>query len=605
MKIRTKKTCLNPFWALILVGVMIMLTSISMVSAVGIFGSLSNWTNFTNPGSGLDSYSFSNFTTLNITALVSGEASTVQQRLTWKSYNSTQDISNTKFIIINSSITGKSIDAGRAYGPYRSLSVCDAYTDNCNNYTIPTTEMAGSCGGEITNSSDDGIEAIGFTIPNDADKFYIMFKIYTQGACAPITQDAMINSIIKELYFSSNGLFSLVDNTYSLPFLNITFKDESTSEIINGSITSSHWTIYSNNILNNRTILYSNNTEHFSYSFGFLPKYSATNLTYSINYKSTGYAQRTFGETIQIDNSTTNKILYLLKNIDGIYVTFQVINVAEQPLSNTHVTVIQGDSTVGDGYTDTAGSITFFLNPDLSHTFTFNATGYDLYTTTLTPTQSGYTIVLGATTTASEDYQRGIGYSTGPAESTLINRTDYTFNFTTTSSYWTIESFGFRLYNASGTLLATDSSTANGGTVSSVVNTGNLSIIYMDYYWSVDGNYQNATRYWKIFNEADSGWSIKNFFTDLKNYTDDEIFGLTAASRAILVFFFIFITVGVLSYKFGVTSPGMIAVMVFVLVLFFDVGVGIMPTLTGAVTHFITIFMALILIGVFIWEFAR
>jgi len=59
---------------------------------------------------------------------------------------------------------------------------------------------------------------------------------------------------------------------------------------------------------------------------------------------------------------------------------------------------------------------------------------------------------------------------------------------------------------------------------------------------------------------------------------------------------------GIMSYQYGLTSSGAIVFIIFSAVLFFDVGLGIMPNPIGAVPHFITFFMAIALVGVIIKE---
>ena len=117
----------------------------------------------------------------------------------------------------------------------------------------------------------------------------------------------------------------------------------------------------------------------------------------------------------------------------------------------------------------------------------------------------------------------------------------------------------------------------------------------------------NATRTWIIFEDVDTGWSIKTFFSDLTTYIDSDMFGLDNFGLAILTFFIIFITTGIMSYKFGISDIKTISVLLFTLVLFFDVGLGLMDGLNpiNAVPHFPTIFVGIILLGILIREGLR
>ncbi|GAG54645.1 unnamed protein product, partial [marine sediment metagenome] len=166
-------------------------------------------------------------------------------------------------------------------------------------------------------------------------------------------------------------------------------------------------------------------------------------IDYIIQYKNSSAPQRTFDPPFTtFSNVTTDQTLYLLSSADGIYVTFQVINVAEQPIADVVVNasrVIAGSiEIVGQGITGADGGVTFWLNPDFLHTLTFVASGYEQYTTSLTPTQSSYTITLGGEAVVEiSDYQRGMVYSIEPTFQ-LFNHTAYNFNFTLASAYWDV-----------------------------------------------------------------------------------------------------------------------------------------------------------------------
>ncbi len=70
-----------------------------------------------------------------------------------------------------------------------------------------------------------------------------------------------------------------------------------------------------------------------------------------------------------------------------------------------------------------------------------------------------------------------------------------------------------------------------------------------------------------------------------------------------------FLSVGIMSYKFGITSPGAISIFIFGLVFFFDIGLptaggySFIPNIGGF--HFVTIFMGLICITLVIREWTR
>lgn len=406
--------------------------------------------------------------------------------------------------------------------------------------------------------------------------------------------------------------FNLCNATLNIPFINITFKDEETNTFMNATIDASTWYHYLGTGIPNKSYSYNNLTNHSSYAFCFSPPDRTTNLNYIIQYSFPGYPQRRYENISSYSNITTNLTLYLLPTADGIYVTYQVISAAEQPISGVYATAERQVSgtweMIGSGYTGDDGGVTFWLNPDYTHMLTFSKTGYNTLTKTHTPTQSTYTVYLSTTAVEANitDYSRGITYLIAPTDYVLNNRTDYEFNFTISSDYWDLDEFGFVLMNKTGYNLGSISSTTGtGGTVSLTINTGNHSNIVMNYYWVIDGNYSNASRMWYVSDTGDYGFSIKTFFTHLKDYTDQKIFGLNEFSRTLIIFFFIFIIVGTMCWVSGVYSPAAVIWEIVVLVALFDFGLGMIPTPINAIEHFITFFMFLIAIGITIWEVKR
>jgi len=143
---------------------------------------------------------------------------------------------------------------------------------------------------------------------------------------------------------------------------------------------------------------------------------------------------------------------------------------------------------------------------------------------------------------------------------------------------------------------------STGGTLNLNLNTGTNTTVYMKYFWIINGTTSNSTRVWYVFDPAGSQWSITNFATDLRTYATSGMFGITPFALNILVFLIIFITVGLMSYQFGLTSPAAISVLVFALVAAFDVGLGMIDNPIGAVPYFPTIFFGLIMFGLLFKE---
>ena len=408
-------------------------------------------------------------------------------------------------------------------------------------------------------------------------------------------------------------IFGLCNSTLTVPYVNFTFKDEDNSSSINANIDSSDWTYWiSKDINTNKTFSFFDAVENYSYAFCFSPSHKNLQVILSIEYDSTGYVQRDYSFSGNYTNSTTNTTLYLLSTSDGIYVTYQVVSPAEQPIEDVYVNVTReiGGVTefIGSGYTGGDGGITFWLNPDYSHTLTFEKEGYNTEVLTHTPTQSSYTIYLGSTVTTNvSDYSRGISYMIEPLNKTLRNETTYTFNFTISSSYWALDQYGFYLTNSTGAALGSNlGATATGGTTTYDLNTANHTQIIMEFFWYTNSTYSNATTSWYVTYTADEGFSIWRFFQDLKKYTgtgeEEGIFGLDEWSRALIVFIFIFGMIGIASYWSGIYSPAAVLIELFALVAFFDIGLEMVPNPVGAINHFPTVFIAILLLGYLFME---
>lgn len=372
--------------------------------------------------------------------------------------------------------------------------------------------------------------------------------------------------------------FNLCDSDDITTFLNISFKDETTNAVINATVSSGTFEYYLGSGVSTKNFTFTETYGNFSYALC-----GNVNRTYHVNpylqYASSTAPQRIWNPSLtDYSNTTTNQVLYLLGTDDGIYVTFQVVNVAEQPLSGVLVNgtkdIFGTTQLVANGLTDDSGGITFWLNPSFPHFFSFSKSGYSSFTTTITPTQNSYTINLGGDSSSFDknDYTKGISFKTEPSEMYLTNNTYYIFRFNITSSFWEIEKFGFRLVNNTGFSLGSTSALTNGGSVFINVSSGRHERLKMEYFWVINSTYTNGTRGgWYIYDDTiNTQWSIKNFFTDLKTYISLRPFGLNELGVSIIFFLVIFITTGIMSYKFGLSSPTMILLIISALIAFLE-----------------------------------
>lgn len=408
--------------------------------------------------------------------------------------------------------------------------------------------------------------------------------------------DGFVQNLGSNTQTVSFANLSLCSGANNVPFMNISYKNETTDkENVNATVPSSTWQYHLGTGIPNRTLSFSTSTQAGQHRFCFSPadETVTTNLRY--DYTNTYSQQRTFQpSTLTLTNATTNQTLFLLPTNDGIFVTFQVVNAAGQGISGATITLSRsGFGDISQTITGASGTSTIFLNPNVVYTLTVSASGFTTFTATQTFPTTEFTITLGGVVTATDDFLRGIIINIRPKIGVLQNNTNFDFNMTINSSFWNMDEFGFTLYNSTKDTIGRNTSTAaTGGFVSIRNNTGDNRLITMEYYWVINSSYNNRTASWAI-NPSSSG-SIKGFFDRLNTYLDDGIFGIDTFGISFFVFIVIFITAGVLSFKFGLQSPIAIMGAVTLFVIFFQV-VGILPSDTFGIPFFASILMVLIL----------
>lgn len=382
----------------------------------------------------------------------------------------------------------------------------------------------------------------------------------------------------------------------TVTYLNFTFKNETTNQpSVNAFLPSSTWNYYLGGGSSQRTLTHANATERKSFEFCFTPTHKTVNINVSLSYDNSESEQRIFNPNIfTVSRGSFNQTLFLLPTSDGIFVTFQVLNVAEQPIQRALVKLTRaGFGTISEVKTGASGTVNVFLNPNAAYTLTVTANGFDTFSTTQAFPTSEFTITLGGENKVGTDHTKGITTNVLPKASVLLNNTVYAFNFTIGSSFWSLDTFGFTLSNSSGTQLASVSSTSStGGIVNTTINTGNQTFILMNYFWEINNTHTNLTTSWAVRSGSDG--SVKGFFDRVQDYVDDGIFGITDFALTIILFTAMLIFVGVLSFKFGLTSPVQIMLAATFFVILIDFGLGLLPNPISAVPFFPSIIMILL-----------
>jgi hypothetical protein len=420
-----------------------------------------------------------------------------------------------------------------------------------------------------------------------------------------VTNASINKNLVSALFMDFCGLQGL-----TTPYINFTFKNETTAEEdVEASLTSS-WTYYSGSGSLTKSFTYSDASENPSYGFcANLNTFTGTQEIFalpSITYDNAESQPRGYAPgVLTLSDTVTDQTLYLLPTSLGLFATIQVVNAAGSSLSDVTITVTH--PTIGDvetRQTSDSGTATFFLDPFITYTITFVRDGYQtlVVTNMFSTTEFTATMVLAGET--SVIFNDGISYTFLPVQNVLNNDTDYIFEWALSSSLSNLESYTMTLTDNSSNVIGTISgSTAAGSTLSLTNNTNGFSSVTLTGTFVINSTTNTVSRVYII---RDSGvltqWSISNFFSHLSTYLSGGIFGLTSFGLGMIIFLIIFIATGVLSFRFGLNSPIAIASIVFALVLFFDVGLGLFPNPVNAVSNFPSIIIGIITIAIIFRE---
>jgi len=245
-------------------------------------------------------------------------------------------------------------------------------------------------------------------------------------------------------------------------FINFTFLDEGNSTAIKSKFQTTTWKYWIGDGTVNKTLSYTNITAGYNVSFCLNNNYTLYTLG-DIRYEDTEYPQRLWTESSTLTNDTTTRILYMLHEDDGIYSTIQIVDQQGDAVIDALVTVERQISgvwtTVAQSSSDSAGLVTFWVNPNYDHRFTFVKDGCIGQTFTLRPTQATYTAQLdcqGAPTTYISPID-GLKYARFPAEG-IISPGITNFTFQTLSSKGNLNQIKIEIINATNYILATSTS---------------------------------------------------------------------------------------------------------------------------------------------------
>ncbi len=295
-----------------------------------------------------------------------------------------------------------------------------------------------------------------------------------------LTNSTLSKSILSDTSEQGVGLINLTGFCEASPpndiqYINFSFKNETVGlEDITASIPSSTWTysLASSSGTLNKSLEFVSLGENSTYAFCFSP--SSRSIEYSVNlqYTNADSQQRILQVTAGILTSATNFVtLFLLPTSEGIFTRYRT----EDQVGNTIIgalaqvsRLISGTPTdIVSDFTDAAGLVTFFLNPDLNYDYIFSKTGFETNSFSLKPSSPDtYTIVMPSTTVGNvtgTEITLNLTYSILPSNSTLDNQTTYDFGVNIATDR-TVDLVTFNLTNQSGQQVAFVSSSSSGFT---------------------------------------------------------------------------------------------------------------------------------------------
>jgi hypothetical protein len=356
----------------------------------------------------------------------------------------------------------------------------------------------------------------------------------------------MNGSTYRSVNFTQHVLpisFGLCNATLNTKFLNITFKNETTSvQRVNAALTANIYYSLSDVGQVNKTYSMINSTEYSEYDFCFSLNQSLDTNAQFQYYNSESLVRSYTLESI-LTNVQSQLTLFLLPSSSGIYSRYKTITSSGTVIPGVLATVKRTISgtvyTIGTGLTDSAGQVVFFLNPDATYDYTFSKEGFSSSSFSLNPNSlETYTITLGGGVSTYNYTKIGnnLSYSIVPSQSNLSNASNVGFIFTVSGTNITFISMN--ITNISGSQLFYGT-LASQGSVSQTVHIGNNTDIIGYFKIIAGGETFTVNKKWTVYNVFVGDYSIYKQLTLFNDYDFSPIF-------RILIMLAVFLLVGVM-----------------------------------------------------------
>jgi hypothetical protein len=367
---------------------------------------------------------------------------------------------------------------------------------------------------------------VNITVPVGVTNRSIYWKFfYTNGSTQTLISNTSNQTTELILLFMPCNVTSMV------PYANITFYDETSSNVLTASINQLTWVYWLSNSAVNKTFIFSNDTLYsYNYTFCAAPSNRTvyTSLTH-IYYEhvSTGgadpnYPQRIYSNSsITLTNTSKTISLPLLSAADGQWVQIVAADTNGLAINGVDVLVTRSiggiETVLGHSITDASGAVTFFLSPSYPHTFYLSKEDCSNITSIITPTQTSYVLTMSCTasypTSPGNSTLEGLRYWRHPLPGILTTTGNTTFAYYVDSMVYSIERAYFVVSHSNGTIVFTNQSnaTTNYCNQTSCFLTGTYNVQIGDH---LKGAYYVDVGTGYILLDADADWKNLGVFTD-------------------------------------------------------------------------------------------
>lgn len=344
--------------------------------------------------------------------------------------------------------------------------------------------------------------------------------------------------------------FSLCDGLIT-PYIIFDFIDELTLSSINATIRTSTFEYYIDDSSNPKTYSYGVSSNSSNYRFCFSPNTSQVTVDMNIQYYGDGYPERTYGNTLNLTNVSTNVTLSLLDDGSGLYATFKFIDsITDVGLSNVDVRIYDGTTLVIQKTTDSSGLISEFLNPNILYTIYYSKSGYSSDSEGHRPTSTDtiYIEMDSTSLTATPSLVNGLIAEIYPSSVNLVNNTVYLFGFYASEGDQEIDFMNYTIYDENNSIIGSRTRTGEGNMTQISLNTYDNKSFRGEYVvCGIEGDCITFYRTYYISLFSPSDYSLKAWGLSFNTYFPSE----TRTTLTRLIWFVIWFITMFSGFNFG------------------------------------------------------